>query len=587
MRLGIRGKFFLASLTLIVGVGFATALYLERELQKWQDETTTDRLREHALAARAVLERLPWPPQLETVDSAIKALGQSLVSRITVIANDGRVLGDSEVAREQVPALEDHSDRPEFKEAMVTGWGVVERRSASVGADMRYVALRFEHAGVRGVARASIRVSTIRASAERFGDLIALVGVVGLFAAFIVSAFASHLMSRTLRRLADSAREIVRGTSRVRVPTVGGDDIGTIARSMNKMSEELEGLVGEVAADRSYFEAVLDGVDEAVIALDEQTRVSLFNRSAREMFGLNEQCLGLNIEDVIGHRGLLDLVKAQDGQKESVAELELLGTPKRTLLARASDYPKVGGILLGIHDITEIRRVEKVRRDFVGNVSHELRTPVSVIQASAENLSDSALDNGGPLTGFVEAILRNSQRLAALISDLLELARIESGHHRLTLESVHVAAAAQGALSAFEKQAAAKRISLSLAIDEQLTVLADAIGFEQIVQNFVENAVKYSPDESTIQIRATSKAARVRLEVIDNGIGIELKHRSRLFERFYRVDPGRSRAVGGTGLGLAITKHLAQAMAGDVGMEPVESGGSCFWVSLPAGPRRS
>jgi len=239
-------------------------------------------------------------------------------------------------------------------------------------------------------------------------------------------------------------------------------------------------------------------------------------------------------------------------------------------------------------DISDMRRLEKVRRDFVANVSHELRTPVSVIQANAETLLDGALTHPTRGPEFLNAILRNAQRLSRLVSDLLDLSRIESGHFSLEIQPTAVCAAVQRAVESIRGLAQRKRLTVAANISSELCVLADSTAFDQVLTNLIVNAVKYTPEDGHVEIRADrARAAEegapvIHIDVCDDGSGIEPRHRLRIFERFYRVDPGRSREMGGTGLGLSIVKHLVGAMHGEVGVIDNPTGGSVFRVTLPA-----
>ena len=233
------------------------------------------------------------------------------------------------------------------------------------------------------------------------------------------------------------------------------------------------------------------------------------------------------------------------------------------------------------YDVTEMRRLETMRRDFVANVSHELRTPVSVIRANAETLLDGALEEEKAARVFVQAVLRNSERLSNLIADLLDLSRIEAGHYEVLESRLNLHAIVHRVAESVKHKLETKEMVLEISVEEHLEALGDAQALEQVLINLVENGVKYTPKGGRLLLRAQAVSDKVRIEVHDNGPGIAPEHRPRIFERFYRVDPGRSKEMGGTGLGLAIVKHLVGAMNGEVGMDPVEPNGSTFWVELP------
>ena len=265
----------------------------------------------------------------------------------------------------------------------------------------------------------------------------------------------------------------------------------------------------------------------------------------------------------------------------TVSEFELQAIPPKTVLSRVTPLVGSGGAVVVAYDVTEMRRLETMRRDFVANVSHELRTPVSVIRANAETLLDGALEEEKAARVFVQAVLRNSERLSNLIADLLDLSRIEAGHYEVLESRLNLHAIVHRVAESVKHKLEMKEMVLEISVEEHLEALGDAQALEQVLINLVENGIKYTPKGGRFLLRAQAVPDKVRIEVHDNGPGIAPEHRPRIFERFYRVDPGRSKEMGGTGLGLAIVKHLVGAMNGEVGMEPVEPNGSTFWVELP------
>jgi two-component system phosphate regulon sensor histidine kinase PhoR len=274
------------------------------------------------------------------------------------------------------------------------------------------------------------------------------------------------------------------------------------------------------------------------------------------------------------------MIQPKLGQAIS-SEFDLDCLPARTVLSRMTPLAASGGAVIVAHDVTDIRRLERVRRDFVANVSHELRTPVSVIRANAETLLDGALDDRSLSEEFVSAVLRNSERLSNLIGDLLDLSQIEAGHYEMNLVRISVSGAIRRTIDSVGHAANKKNMTISQAGTLDVQVLADMQALDQVLSNLVENAVKYTPVGGTVVIRSVAFEGAIRIEIEDDGVGVAPEHRDRLFERFYRVDPGRSRQMGGTGLGLAIVKHLVGAMGGLVGMRPSPEQGSIFWVELP------
>jgi two-component system, OmpR family, phosphate regulon sensor histidine kinase PhoR len=363
------------------------------------------------------------------------------------------------------------------------------------------------------------------------------------------------------------------------------DEIGLIVGSLDRVANELNGTVSTLDRERRRSSALLESMSEAVLALDADGRVTLANPAALQLLRVGATPTG-----VIG-RTLLETVRlpalvevaASAGGEPRERELELPGAQPRRVLVRARPLAGGSGSVLVMHDVTELRRLETIRRDFVANVSHELRTPVSVIRANAETLLSGGLEDPVRSRGFVDGIWRNAERLAALLADLLDIARIEAGQYRLDKREVRVGQVLAFAVETYEAKARAKRIALAAAGADDLTVVADESALNQVVSNFVDNAVKYTPDGGhvTLEARVDPQRDVVRVTVTDDGPGIEPRHRARIFERFYRVDPGRSREMGGTGLGLAIAKHLSESMGGEVGVGPASPHGSVFWVALP------
>jgi len=334
-----------------------------------------------------------------------------------------------------------------------------------------------------------------------------------------------------------------------------------------------------LAEERRRFQAVLESMVEGVLLLDAERRVTLFNPAASRLLGLPPEPLGRGLLELSRSPALHGLVeRARAGE---VAEAELDAGPLRRLRARAAPLAGSSEVSVVVHDVTELRRLEAIRKDFVANVSHELRTPISVIRANAETLLAGALEDGERARGFVEALLRNAERLSALISDLLDISRLESGARRLERRPLDLAEAVRQVLESVEPAAVSRGHALASAVPPGLMAVGDDKALAQVLTNLLDNAIKYTQDGGRILVRGGHQPGAVRLEVVDDGPGIEPQHRTRIFERFYRVDKGRSREMGGTGLGLSIVKNLIEALGGQVGVEPGARSGSVFWITLP------
>ena len=343
------------------------------------------------------------------------------------------------------------------------------------------------------------------------------------------------------------------------------------------------GSLAELRADRDLMGRILETMREGVLVLSAKNRIVLFNQALREMLFLSGDFLGRSLIEIIRSadlQALADRTRALGGKAES--EFDLGGVRPRRLSVQA--IPLVGesgGILLVVIDVTEMRRLETLRRDFVANVSHELKTPVTAIRSAAETLQDGALKDPSHALSFVNMIERNAGRLQDLVEDLLQLSRIESRALQLRIEPVSVIQIAQSVTQLFAERASKKHISLNLEIPSEVQVQADVRAIEQVLSNLIDNAVKYCSAETAITVSAVVHDDTVAIRVADEGAGIEAKHLPRLFERFYRVDAGRAREVGGTGLGLSIVKHLVEAMDGSVTVESELGHGTIFVVTLP------
>ena len=329
--------------------------------------------------------------------------------------------------------------------------------------------------------------------------------------------------------------------------------------------------------DGASFLQLIDGIDAGVLVVDDHGSIEHINRSAQQMLGGARLGPGDSIEST--KAGMLMMTSSTDATQGVEIKVE----PERLVQVRITKRPS-GGAVFVMHDITEIKHLEVMRSDFVANVSHELRTPVSVIRANAETLLDGALDDPAVAQDFVAAIHRNSERLSNLVSDLLDLARLEAGTGSLVMMEVDLSELISRTVHSVQAIAEKKNVTIHNEIVENVFCMGDEGAIEQILINLIENAVKYGNDNGNVWGRGYQTPGRVRIEVIDDGPGIPAPHRTRLFERFYRVDKGRSRASGGTGLGLSIVKHLVTSMNGQVGIEPNRPSGSVFWVSVLASP---
>jgi two-component system phosphate regulon sensor histidine kinase PhoR len=415
----------------------------------------------------------------------------------------------------------------------------------------------------------------------------------GLLALVAVSAWTARQITRPLGELARAAERLAAGDRRARAFTGTRDELGALGRTFNRMSESLALRISRLEEDRQQLRTILSGMVEGVVALDADQRVLFANDRAAQLLEFpNPAPVGRRFWEVVRHRPLLDIVKrALDQAEPCRQEMSWNGTTSRSLTVHAARLPGmppadgVRGAVLVLHDTSELRRLERLRQDFVANVSHELKTPLSVIKLCAETLLDGAVEDVEHRGHFLEQIANQSNRLHALILDLLSLARIESGEEAFEFEPVPVGPLVGAALERYRTRAEARRQTLEAeGPDGEVAAWADQEAVEQILDNLLDNAIKYTPEGGRIAVGWRNGDGQVCLEVSDTGIGIPEADLPRIFERFYRVDKARSREMGGTGLGLAIVKHLVQAMHGSVRARSRPGQGTTFTVCLPLAP---
>ncbi len=573
-----RSRLYLSALFAAAILSLLGGPYLHRQLRDSYELRLRDELHQKAEMVRLYL--LASPALVEhpaELDRQLDDLGVAGGARLTVVARDGSVLADTGVETSKLPTVESHERRPEIEEALRNGHGSELRYSTTVGAHLLYVAVA--QGPDDTIVRAAVPAEEIERVLSGLRLLLLAAAGLGVLLASAVGAMASHFATQTLRSLVESARAIgQRGGGRVAYTS--GDELGVLAGSLNRLAEELETNVERLGQERDRLETILRGTSEGILALDADRRIRLVNAAATGLLELPESVEGKPLYEVSREPDLLSL--AEKGLERTETMEIKTGDSARTLLVRADPLQATGGTVLVLHDVTEMRRLEAIRREFVANVSHELRTPVSIIRANSETLLDGgAMDNEKARGAFIRAIGRNAERLEQLISDLLDLARIESGKQEMRPRELNVLAEAGRVVTLLKRRAEGKSLALQVEVDATVSLVADSKALEQILVNLIDNAIKYSDRAGTIWVRAAPDRDAVRLYVDDEGPGIPEHARARVFERFYRIDAGRSRELGGTGLGLSIVKHLTQVMGGQVGVEPRTPRGSRFWIRLP------
>ncbi|HET7274709.1 MAG TPA: ATP-binding protein [Longimicrobiaceae bacterium] len=559
MRLPAAQRLFLSYLALIAALVLSLSLAADSLLRQNLGRILEADLRRELLLGAALYDSSPTG----SPDSIADLLGSLSGRRVTIIRADGAVIGESERTPAQLPGIASHANRPEFRAAMAGEEVAVERVSRTVGAEHLYIATRSERGDV---VRFAVPLSEVDATLSVVQRGIATVGLGALVLAAIFSFAFSVAITRPLRRIGASARAMARGDLSSRLRETRNDELGDFANALDTLGDELRRRIGQLEGERVEMQALIDSMAEGVLALSPDGRLRRANPAAARIFSLPESSRGLAPEAIARRPDFLALVRRALGG-DSIPPTELVDG-ERHLLATGQPLPD-GGTVLVFLDVSELRRLEGVRRDFVANASHELKTPLTAIRGYSETLLDPEM---APETArrFAGILHANADRLQRIVDDLLDLSRLESGHWRIDATMVDLRDAVEEAWAPFAGAAEGRGVRFKIEVDERCaSAFADPAALRQILVNLLSNALRHTPDGGAISVgcRASDVSMSERaisVLVSDTGAGITTQHLPRIFERFYRADPARSRAEGGTGLGLAIVKHLTEAHGGSV-----------------------
>lgn len=516
--------------------------------------------------------------------------GEIIGERITIVSADGTVLGDSEKRAEE---MENHLDRPEVEQALEGGFGMSTRRSDTLGKEMLYIAYPLRVNGdTAGVIRVALTLDDINNIQRRIWYYIFLAIFAGISVAMVLGyRYLSHV-TKPVREMTEMATTIAGGRFDRRVQVKSDDEIGRLVSAFNNMAEKLNSTINELVNDKSKMEAILTSSVNGVIAVDNDIRTLIINPAAEKLLDIREKDFtGKYLYDIVRNGEMEKVLKSViESTKYRSFEFELTWPEERIIRVFSSPIrPRVKhartiGTLILIQDITDIRKLEKIRSDFVANVTHELRTPLTSIRGFIETLKEGAMDDVGRRNRFLDIIDIEAERLERLIEDILLLSEIESGKPYSTpAADIDIKKVIEDEIvSILRKKAEEKAIVLkTVYYGDALTLKMDVDRFKQMMINLIDNAIKYSRENDEVTVSAYGIGDAVVLKVRDTGIGIPKEHQERLFERFYRVDKGRSRKVGGTGLGLAIVKHIVLSMDGSIKVSSEPGVGTEFRIEIP------
>jgi signal transduction histidine kinase len=530
------------------------------------DQTT------HDLAGEARLLATQWKPGVDA-DSLADEAGAATGHRVTLIDSTGHVVGDSDFDGLALQRLENHSSRPEVIAALKSDVGAARRMSPSTGEEQLYVAVK----APRGVARVSV---TTRAVEEIFGSArngVIVAGLISFLLAAVLALLFSRAVSRPIVELRDVARSIAAGERRRHPALSAPGEVGDLADAIYRLAEQLEARLSALAAEQSILTALVETLNEGVVAISPAHEVVRINEIGRRLLS-TDRPLPFSIDYLPREVTLRSAISLALNGTETEPEEVVIDGNTMSLTAR----PLIeGGAVVALFDLTPIRKLEAVRRDFVANVSHELRTPLTIVGGFAETLQDPDI-SPERRSEFARTIYSNTQRMQRIVDELLDLSRIESGHWKPRLQAVPVADVASEVFARVSAVAAKKDITTGARIAPAAGIIhADRTALEQILLNLVENALRHTPENGKIEIETVEAKNGVVLTVTDTGVGIGPEQLPRIFERFYRADSGRSREAGGTGLGLAIVKHLVEAHGGSVSASSTVGSGTTIRMFFP------
>ncbi|GAK57199.1 PAS/PAC sensor signal transduction histidine kinase [Candidatus Vecturithrix granuli] len=581
-------QIYLAFLAMIGATLVGVMLYASHSFQEFYLQQTRTTLEHHARQFRYLVKDQTMDPETwSAVDELCKKLGAEIDIRFTLILPSGQVIGDSQ---EEPARMDNHAQRPEVQRAFSGKPGDSVRYSYTLEQDMMYVAMPLEQQKrVIGVVRAAMPVTVFNETLSHLYREITAAGAMIAVLAAIISLYISRYITKPLQQIQQGATRYARGELHHRIHFTGSEELSGLADAMNLMASQLAERMQTVTRQRNELEAVLANMVEAVITVDKDERILRCNTAAKNLFGITlEDCSLRSIQEMIRNAGIQRFVKKtfeSAGPVEDVLTLnfehEQFLHVHGSLLPAETDQPPEA--LFVFHDITRLKQLENLRKEFVANVSHELRTPITSIVGFVETLLDGAIEDPENARKFLNIIEKNAQRLNSIITDLLTLSKIEQEkeEEQIVLKNCRIKDVLEAAILICDSRANEQQIQIDLECPAGLWGKVNAPLLEQAVVNLLDNAIKYSNSGATIKISANKQGQELVMAVQDFGCGIPSEHLPRLFERFYRVDKARSRTLGGTGLGLAIVKHITNVHRGRVTVESTPGAGSTFAIILP------
>ena len=594
--MNIRTQLTLRYIGIVLVVLLAMYFYLATMLKDSMSTRITSELEiQAALTREFLVEKLPAKDNFSyaAIDPLVDRLGKTEKARVTFIDLEGVVWGDTERDGQALRDMDNHLKRPEVQDALQFGKGIRDRYSDTTQTEFRYYAMpiyaQTSQNGAEtliGICRVALPMEAVNTAIGNLRRMVLLASVAGLILAVVFSVFSTKIITKPIKKLTQMTQSLAAGDINSRVPIDSENELGQLSRNFNLMADRVQEQIDKISEEHRRLETILTDMGEGVLLVNGAFEITYANPIAKSMLSLPDAYVGKALIEIIRIPELQTLLQAAE-QTETVAFAEIRLGNLTEPEAEVTVVPVATGAeyVIVIHDVSKERQLERVRADFVANVSHELRTPLTTIRGYAETLLSEDATRTKAQEKFVVKILNHAARLSRLVSELLELSRLESGDVELKRTLCHLNAFHAPILDVFEPILEESALVLKWEIPESLPeVSLDQQLFMQVLVNLIDNAIKYTPDGGRITVSAeprTSEALEVIVHIKDTGIGIPMESQPRVFERFYRVDKGRAREMGGTGLGLAITKHIVLCHDGEIWLESSLGEGSVFHVAIP------
>ena len=583
--MGIRSRiFFIVFVLLTISIAI-TYVVAERDLNNTFKEQTLNELEKKANLLAISVGSLTRFDDINAADLFANELGSATNSRVTFIKNDGQVIGDSELDFDEISIIDNHGNRSEVIDALKNGAGWSSRYSSTLNQDLLYFAIQDNEDVYPNIIRISVPITYIDNVTDTLGLSVLLLFVVVFIVSAIASGVSANYLYSNIQELANVASNISKGKTISddidALPTQRDDEFGTVARSISQLSEDLKNQIKIIAKQRDQFGLVLDDLGEGIIVTNKKGKVVFTNEQASVILN-TENLFDRNIKefDIPALNYLFKRVKSKK-RADIEFEIEINRRTTKWVLGSMNQSKTTGQFILVLHDITQLRQLNSMRRDFISNLSHELRTPVSVIRANSETLLDGALEDKKEAKIFSKAILHNAERLTSMVSDLIDLSRIDYGDLKLNIVEVNLDNFIKSFIDSMKSVMKKKDIYIEYQPRHKKNIMADVQALERVMNNLIDNAFKYSPKGSVIEISTITNNNHIKINVADQGSGISEIDQEYIFDRFYRTASARASENKGSGLGLAIVKNLINSLNGEVGVSNRPEGGSIFWFTLP------